>query len=542
MSGNVRNPLLHLTEETYQKYEKRMRGISPFEALNWKMWKRKMNEDCNKIKEEGPPHISAKIRKGIREMKGMNIVIKQADKNLGIVAIRKDIYNHMLNKHLHSSSFKKVNDFPHADILRRLENILGTIQENWKFRKWIQHAKTTKEPCPFYIIPKLHKPTIGSRPITAQHSYMLSPLSIALADVLQNEVDKIPEIAKDSRTVIRQLENLKVEEPNVLITFDVEQMYPSIDLKDAIKVLHDNLQVMKAMKGFWTKVLQLIMYNNYVTANNSIYRQMQGTATGTQVAPPFANLYLYFKCKHILEYEDILYKSRYIDDGFIIVPSRERGELILKQLNDASNLNLTFEISNNKAIYLDIEIYKGTRYFAEQRLDMRVFFKPTNKLLYLPATSHHPMAHKTGIIKGEAIRCLRNCSNKAEWLSSLNIIFKGLMARGYSAKMISLKWQEVRFEDREKYIFTDRKQELPNRTMVMTKYHPALRNNWRMLLNRNPLKRRLYINNRGRINKRQQAILADWPPLVVFKDFKKIGNLLIQAKADTTIPQPSDRN
>lgn len=512
-----------------------MRAISPFEALNWKMWKSTMEKKCKTINQKGPPRIAATIRKGIRELKGMNIVIKQADKNLGIVAIRKDIYNHMVKKHLHSSSFQRVNMFPRLDIIRRLKNILGTVPRNWKFQKWIQHAKNTTEPCPFYIIPKLHKAQLGSRPITAQHSYMLSPLSTALAEVLQEEVDKIPEIARDSKTVVQQLEQLEVKEPNVLITFDVEQMYPSIDLRDAIKVLHENLQVMRGNKGFWTKILQLIMFNNYVTANKTIYRQMTGTATGTQVAPPFANLYLYFKYKSTLDKEDILYKSRYIDDGFIIVPSAERGEVILKQLNEACNLNLTFEISNSKAIYLDLEIYKGRRYFNEHRLDMRVYFKPTNKLLYLPATSHHPQAHKTGIIKGEAIRCLRNCSDKSEWLRSLNIIFKGLMARGYSAKMISMKWKEVRFEDRKRYIENNTEKELPNRTMVMTRYHPSLKKHWKMLLIQHPLQRRMYINTRGRMNKKQQAVLQDWPPLVVFKGFKKIGNLLIRAKDETII-------
>ena len=534
MSGNVQEPLHELIQETYQKYEKRMRGISPFEALNWKMWKSTMEKECKTFIQKGPPRIAASIRKGIQELKEMNIVIKQADKNLGIVAIRKDIYNHMLNKHLQSTSFKKMNVFPRFDIIRRMENILGTVPENWRFQKWIQHAKNSTEPCPFYIIPKLHKPQLGSRPITAQHSYMLSPLSTALAIVLQEEVNKIPEIARDSKTVVQQLEQLEVKEPNVLITFDVEQMYPSIDLQDAIKVLHENLQVMRAMKGFWTKILQLIMFNNYVTANKNIYRQMTGTATGTQVAPPFANLYLYFKYKSILDKEDVFYKSRYIDDGFIIVPSAERGKTILKQLNDACELNLTFEISNNRAIYLDLEIFKGRRYFNEQRLDMKVYFKPTNKLLYLPANSHHPQAHKAGIIKGEAIRCLRNSSDKIEWLQALNIIFKGLMARGYSAKMISMKWKEVRFEDRKRYIENSIKKELPNRTMVMTKYHPSLKKHWKMLLTKHPLKRRMYINTRGRINKKQQAVLKDWPPLIVFKGFKKIGNLLIRAKQDNT--------
>jgi hypothetical protein len=79
----------------------------------------------------------------------------------------------------------------------------------------------------------------------------------------------------------------------VFLTYDVKQLYPSIDPQDEIKTLHESVPIMRADRNFWTKVLQLIMFNNYVSAEGKIYRQVKGTATGTQVAPPFANLYLY---------------------------------------------------------------------------------------------------------------------------------------------------------------------------------------------------------------------------------------------------------
>lgn len=510
-----------------------MASISPLEKLNWESWKRRMTEACREIFEEGPPRISTLIRKGIKDLREMDIVLKQADKNLGIVAIRRDIYNHMLNTHLNSKSFTEVPYFPHEQIIHRMQNILKLRKENWKFEGWIKYAQDSQDPCPFYIVPKLHKQTIGSRPITAQHSYLLAPLSQELAKVLQQEVDKIPEVPQDSRTVVKQREELVIKEPFVLVTYDVEKMYPSIDLRDAIKTLYDNLIILRRDNGFWVKVLKLIMYNNYVSANGKTYRQMIGTATGTQVAPPFANLYMYFKYRPVLRNTNVIFTSRYIDDGFLIIKNRPAAEHILTELNDATNLDLTYNIDNDKAVYLDLEIFKGRRYRSESRLDLKVYFKPTNKLLYLPAKSHHPQAHKLGIIKGEAIRCMRNCSDKVEWLKAMHVIFKGLLARGYSPNAISSQWKLIRYEDREKYIEGLRENDIITNTRVMTKYHPQILQHWNRLIKRFPLKKRLHINNRSRFNKRQQAILKDWPPQIVFKDFQKLGKALIHAKQNT---------
>lgn len=466
----------------------------------------------------------------------MNTVLKAADKNMGVVAIRTDIYNYFLNKNLAPPCFMPVDNFPHQEIMNRLRILLyGTkLFPNWCKDKWIKEAEKAEEPCPFYIIPKIHKSKLGARPITAQHSYMLKPISKELASALQREADAIPEIARDSKSVVQQLEALHLEHKNfVFMTYDVEACYPNIDINDAVKTLYDNMEIMRKNNAILTRLLRLVMYNNYVTANGKVYRQMTGTATGTQVAPPFANLYLFYKYKQFLKPGTILFQSRYIDDGLLITHTEEQGRKVLHNLQQASNLNLTFEISSTRAIYLDLEVFKGRRFEKEGKLDLKVYFKPTNKLLYLPAISHHPITHKVGIVRGEAIRCLRNCSDKADWLKALAVIFKGLMLRGYQPSQIQAQWSKVRFEDRLKLIHESPIRSKPEGTLVMTQFHPELRTHWRMLLEKYPLARYLLVPRCGRYNKKQRAILAAWPPRVIFKDFNKLGKRLYQAKEVT---------
>ena len=54
--------------------------------------------------------------------------------------------------------------------------------------------------------------------------------------------------------------------------------------------------------------------------NDKVYKQIDGTAMGTSVAPPFANLFLFILERILLlKYKEyILFYKRYIDDIFFI--------------------------------------------------------------------------------------------------------------------------------------------------------------------------------------------------------------------------------
>ncbi len=499
-------------------------------------WQRAILNDIEeRVTETKPKKLDLLIGKGIRDLRAMDVILKQADKNLGIVPIHGHVYNRMVMDHIgERATYGKVNRFPVEAITQRMGNIIGAARVNPYYRaKWMKQAEGDPQPCPFYVMPKLHKKKMfASRPVTVQHSYILAPLSKALAQVLQEVVETIPEIARDSKTVAQRLDTFKFAKPGVFLTYDVEALYPSIDLHDAIQTLSDNVPVLGERNGFWLKILKLIMFNNYVSFKGQVYRQLQGTATGTHVAPPFANLYLFFKCRHILERDSIQLQSRFIDDGFIIVDTEEEAESIARDLNGMGNLKFTYEVSKSEAVYLDLHIYKGDRFRAARQLDFKVFFKAINKFLYLPARSHHPMAMKLGIVKGEAIRCLRNCTSKVEWLKALHIIFKGLMARGYNPIDVKKKWKEVRFEDRQEYLhgYSQAKGK-PEGKLVLTTYSDKTRATWKWLIQRNSVPRRLMIRGK-KMNVHQRDIRESWPPKIVFKNFPKLGRFLISSTAE----------
>lgn len=507
------------------------------EQRKWHKWKAKVIRDIVKIDINYPP-IEKLLRKGISDLKKMEIIVKQADKNLGLVVMRGDIYNSFLRQQLQAPTFILVDSYPHHDIVRRLDNIIRSKRSIHDYVKeiWITHAAGAKEPNPFYIIPKIHKQALGVRPITAQHSYALAPVSKSLAKLLQPEVEKIDTIAKNSTSVLRRLESMKFSEPFVFVTFDVIAMYPSINLKDAMKVLHHNLPQLRTDFGVWGKLLQLVMYNNYVSANGRIYRQMEGTATGTQVAPQFANLYAHFKYKHIFEDKNIKFLDRFIEDGLMIMTSRPAAENLMEKLNNFGNLKFTWEISEKEATYMDITVYKGPRYKRHGILDVKVYFKPCNRLLYLPACSNHPVGMKYGIVIGEAIRCLRNTSSKENWLNALHFIFKGLLARGYNGTLIQKQWKKVRFEDRHRYLSETTTKKRPVGFLVKATFHPDTNRHWKEIVNKFPIEKIMIQKRINSFSRKQLAVMNNWPPKLLWHNFKKIGHRMISARTSWQYP------
>jgi len=115
---------------------------------------------------------------------------------------------------------------------------------------------------------------------------------------------------------------------------------------------------------------------------------------GTKMAPAYANLFMAELEEKLLTNspkDPILWK-RYIDDILCIWPG-DASELdnFVKYLNRAHpTIKFTYESSSTSVDFLDITIYKGNRFHRHRKLDVKPFFKATNKFQYLQYNSAHP--------------------------------------------------------------------------------------------------------------------------------------------------------
>lgn len=546
--GDLHQSLIKLFRSTVYEFDPRFRCLQNAEEFRaFEAWQRKVSREIDKVPRRGPSRRERLISKGIRDLKDSGCILKLSDKNLGIVPIEKSLYLTMARMHImDKATYGPVPSFPVEDIRRRMRTIINsTPAHSANLRPWMSKAYGNPTAAPFYVIPKLHKKKqFTSRPVTVSHSYILAPLSKALAEVLQAHVEHLDVIARDTKTVAGTLDQFRFVRPGVFLTYDVVALYPSIDLFDAVQVLEANVPVLRENNNFWLKVLKLVMFHNYVSFEGKFYRQIRGTATGTAVAPQFANLYMHYKYADTLDDCAIHIQRRFIDDGFLVVDTAQDAERIMRNMQSVGNLDFTYEISDDRAVFLDLDIYKGERFRAFGALDMRTYFKPTNRFLYLPAISNHPWHMKYGIVRGEAIRCLRNSTSKLNWLDALHRVFKGLIARGYDGGDIQRQWRRVRWEDRERYLYgRGNPKERPPGTLVFTRFHPDLRRLWRRIIAQNDLGKALR-PRADAANAVRHDIEKQWPPNVIFSNFPKLSRQLIAAREQVGVgrarPRPRD--
>lgn len=100
------------------------------------------------------------------------------------------------------------------------------------------------------------------------------------------------------------------------------------------------------------------MRNNCATANDKIYVQKTETAIGTQVGTHFANLFLYYKFKHVFEDTSVIFQERYVDGSFVISKSRGNAYIVMDGMKGASNLDFSKKIPEFEIINLAFHVYK----------------------------------------------------------------------------------------------------------------------------------------------------------------------------------------
>ena len=81
-------------------------------------------------------------------------------------------------------------------------------------------------------------------------------------------------------------------------------------------------------------------------------------------------------------------------------------------------INFTCEMSSERAVFLDTDVFKGPRLSTLRILDSQTHFKPTETFQYTHFLSCQPFITKKRFIKGEALRLLRTNSVKEIFLST----------------------------------------------------------------------------------------------------------------------------
>ncbi len=133
-------------------------------------------------------------------------------------------------------------------------------------------------------------------------------------------------------------------------------------------------------------------------------------------------------------------------------------------------IKFTYEHSKESIDFLDITLYKENRHDREQKLDVKPFFKKTNKFQYLQYSSAHPKTTFSSLIKGEMTRLLRACSDEQVYRQIQNKMYDIFRDRNYPPYLIRDVQRQVGYHTRPNIITQKEREQCPYDTFLVTEY------------------------------------------------------------------------
>ena len=419
----------------------------PIELKNWFEKAYKSEIRFQRFKD----NLSKQQRRLLNDLTKRNdVVITESDKNLGPCLLSKDQYVSLCEDHLSSSAYRKeeVCDISHirTKIRQLYSRMLDRGLSNQDIRIII-HCLENSEVPKFRGIPKLHKLDQSGawnrsmRPIVSCINSPTRGLSKWLDYNLKPFLLKTETFLRDSDHFLDHLTDIRVEATDELYTLDARSLYTSIPTDQALIIL-EKIREGHPLEDLLLDAATIVLRNNLFEFQGKIYQQTTGLAMGTPAAPTLASLYIsFFEERYITRSKlwgrEIVLLKRFIDD--IVLIWRPNAEdkysfnffkaLLRKQTGIIWDITST----NTRSIsFLDLEISIE----KDSSLRIKTYQKQLNLYLYTPFRSSHPRKSLTGLIRGIALKYLRQNTLFADFKRIFCKFLTRLVFRGYPRDLI----------------------------------------------------------------------------------------------------------
>ena len=309
----------------------------------------------------------------------------------------------------------------------------------------------------FYHLPKVHKDKVKppGRPIVSGCSGPTEKLSKLVDHWLQPVVTQLPSYVKDTTHFLQIVEEWKnsyspLPPDALLVTIDVVGLYTNIPHPEVAVSVTESLTGKQHLvpdappTSLLLKIIHHVLENNIFTFNEEVYQQIFGTAMGTPMAPPIANIFMGWLEHNIITgcpwTIDPATWRRYIDD---IITLWVHGEEELHKFMSWLNLqhpSIKFTYSFGRSVnYLDVNITINN----EGLISTDLHIKPTDAAMVLPFHSCHPRHCTRSIPYSQCLRLRRICSEDTTFHRRCQELTDKLTKRGYPSRLLEASVQKV---------------------------------------------------------------------------------------------------
>jgi len=402
-------------------------------------------------------NLTRRDRRALAELRQLvldrKIRISPADKGGAIVVQDVSQYiqeaERQLADHTH---YKKCDRDPTPQITTLSNNLIKVLHQEKHIDdntfKWAKLDHANIKTHYFHLLPKIHKDlqVPPGRPIVSGIGGPTETLSKLVDFWLRPLTTTLPSFVQDSTHMLRILDswNATYAPFNVntrLVTLDVTSLYTNIpheDMEEAL--LHFMIKHESATRPPSDTVIKAarhVLANNYFLFEGQCYKQIQGTAMGTPMAPTGANLFMGLFEERLLA--DCPWTvspdrwKRYLDDIFLLwTDSDDDLNSFFTWLNSRhSSIQFTMNNSSTTISFLDLQIHMKDGFLCSD-----LFQKPTDSHSYLHFSSCHPLHCRVNIPFGQFLRLRRVCSSQATCDKRCKELFRYFRSRGYPTKTI----------------------------------------------------------------------------------------------------------
>jgi len=312
-----------------------------------------------------------------------DIIVCKPDKGKAVVIVNKSDYiNSIVTLISDRAKFSEVTDCVEKysrkmedkvnNFLRKLKDLNLLDSDLYK-----QLFTSGSGPGILYGLPKIHKPdfhiNFQFRPIFAAYNLPSFKLAKYLVPILK-PITVNDFTVDNSYSFVQDLRTFNNADDLYMTSFDVENLFTNIPLKETIDIILDLLfvnctTVLGLDRKFFKQLLELSVLNCFFIFNGKLYRQIEGLGMGLPLGPTFANI---FMCYHEhrwldqcpVEFKPVFYR-RYVDDTFVLFRSKSHAKLFLDYLNSRHNsINFTMENEqSNKLPFLDTVVHRDNNSF-----------------------------------------------------------------------------------------------------------------------------------------------------------------------------------
>ena len=221
-----------------------------------------------------------------------------------------------------------------------------------------------------------------------------------------------------------------------LVSFDIESLFTNVPLEETIDLATNLVYDSNSKPPFGANTFKKLLFHatsGIFSFDQTMYRQIDGLAMGSPLAPTLSNLFIGV-LEHKFLHKNMLNVKMYVRfvDDILAVFEEQDHDTFHKYLNSwHKNLNFTVEVGNKKIPFLDIDIN-----VENSCLETEVYRKPTNTNLLLNYEANVPKQWKRGLVQTLLHRAYNVCSNWIKFDKEVDKLVNILRLNGYPKSFV----------------------------------------------------------------------------------------------------------